>query len=175
MDLMAGDDLRMTFHSRSLPQSLFRVMSIHSYISASVQNGSYILLSPLSLSTPCSAPTNCSHTTMAVHTHSNNGYALDYERVCMYVWEPASVVACMYAVVDIRGIFALSNRFPWRNRPLHCYQRQDRMDLMPVDILRMTFHDVCLPLSLFRVLKGRNPSIYRCSSIGGHRTYIHSM
>ncbi len=29
------------------------------------------------------------------------------------------------------------------------------MDLMPVDDLRMTFHDVCLPLSLFRVLKGR--------------------
>ena len=46
---------------------------------------------------------------------------------------------------------------------------------MSGDHLRMTFYNHCLPLSLFRVLKGRNCNIYRCSSIGGHRTYIHCM
>jgi hypothetical protein len=82
----------------------------------------YTILSSLTIH-PLFGPTYCSLTAMAVHTHSYHEYALDYERVCMYVWEPASVVACMYGEIDIRGIFALSNRFPWRNRLLHCYQR----------------------------------------------------
>lgn len=39
----------------------------------------------------------------------------------------------------------------------------------------MTFYSLCLPLSLYRVFKGRNGSIYSCSSIVGQRTYIHCM
>ena len=49
------------------------------------------------------------------------------------------------------------------------------MDFMPGDDLRMTFHLFYSPLSLFRVLKGQNGSIYRCSSIGGQPSYIHTL
>ena len=60
---------------------------------------------------PLFGPTYCSHTTMADHVHSYHEYALDYEWVCVYVWEPASVRQCMYGEEYIRGSFDLSSRF----------------------------------------------------------------
>ncbi len=83
-------------HMHDTPPYIHTVHTyIHSKLSVIVQNvlsiRIYLLHYPLLF-----LPSHHSMNPAAVIIYSYSMYLLDYEWVCMFVWEPASVVACMY-------------------------------------------------------------------------------
>jgi hypothetical protein len=93
----------------------------------------------------------------------------------MFVWKPASVVACMYGETYFAGFSFYRTAF--LGRIVSCIAIRGRIGWISYQVIiycllfmTLTYH--CLCLGSWR---SDNRRIYCCSSIGGHRTYIHCM